>query len=486
MGTWNWSEQQEEIFSWFEHGHGNLVVVARAGTGKTTTVLEGANRAPERSILFAAFNKKIATELQTKITNRNAEAKTLHALGFAFLRQYDRRLRVDGQRGYKIARDVCGQDVPEDIVSLVAKLASRGKGMAPFAEKMGDLTDIAYDHDCVPDEEWERDGYDLAYVERHALKAMDKACDRDGSIDFDDMVFIPVRRQLTRAWYNLVIIDECQDMNAAQITLAMKACKRGGRIAVIGDNRQAIYGFRGADSESISRLKAELNAAELKLTTTYRCGKVIVAEAAQLVPDYEAAPTAPEGEITTLPKTKLAETAVEGDFILSRTNAPLVSVCLKCLRLGKRARIEGRDIGAGLLALVKKLATGPARKSIASLLEKLTAWEEREVARARKSSDKNAETRVETIEDKAETLRLLAEGLANVEELKTRLDELFEDSNGHRPKIVCSTVHKAKGLEADRAFLLSSTFRPVGTALEEDNIRYVAVTRAKSVLTWVE
>jgi superfamily I DNA/RNA helicase len=357
--------------------------------------------------------------------------------------------------------------------------------MAPFAEKMGDLTDIAYDHDCVPDEEWEEDGYDVDYVERHALKAMDKACDRDGTIDFDDMIFIPVRRSLTRAWFNMVIVDEAQDMNAAQLVLAQRACKKGGRIAVIGDDRQAIYGFRGADSDSVNRLKKELDATELRLTTTYRCGKVIVAEAAKLVPDYTAAPTAPEGVISTLPRTKLAEAAVEGDFILSRTNAPLVSACLKCLRLGKRAKIEGKDIGKGLLNLVNKLATGPARKSIGNLLEKLTAWEDREVARARKSKDKNADARIEAIEDKAETLRQLAEGLANVEELRTRLNELFEDSNGHRPKITCSTVHKAKGLESDRAFLLSNTFRKA-TDIEEENIRYVAITRAKKELTWVE
>jgi len=482
-----WSAQQQAIFAWFEaraEQRRNLIIVARAGTGKTTTVLEGANRAPEKSILFAAFNKKIAVELSQKLTNRNAEAKTLHSLGYAFLRQYVKNLRVDSHRGARIAREVCGDRTPDDIVALVAKLASRAKGIAPFAEKLGDLTTIALDHDCVPDEEWEEDGYDLDYVEKHALRCLDKACDRDGTVDFDDMVFLPVRRNLIRAWYDLVIIDEAQDMNVAQIELATRACRKGGRIAVVGDDRQAIYGFRGADSESINRLRDELQADELRLTTTYRCGKVIVDEAAKLVPDYEAAPTAPEGKISSLAKAKLAATAVEGDFVLSRTNAPLVGVCLKCLRLGKRAKIEGRDIGAGLLALVNKLAKGPARNSIPSLLERLTHWQEREVARARKSADKNCDARVEAIEDKAETLRQLAEGIASIAELKTRLDELFEDSNGNAPRIVCSTVHKAKGLEADRAFLLADTFRK-SSDLEEENIRYVAITRARHELTWV-
>jgi DNA helicase-2/ATP-dependent DNA helicase PcrA len=481
----NWSEQQEAIFNWFQSGAGNLVVVARAGTGKTTTVLEGANRAPEKAILFCAFNKKIADELAKKLSNRNAEAKTLHALGFSCLRARSKSLRVDAQRGYKIARDVCGDKCPDDIVALVAKLASRAKGMAPFAAKHGDLTDIAYAHDCVPDEEWEDDGYDLAYVEGHALKALEVATERDGTVDFDDMVYLPVRCRLVRACYDLVIVDEAQDMNAAQLVLALGACRKTGRIAVIGDDRQAIYGFRGADSGSIDRLKTELQATTLKLTTTYRCPKTVVAEAAKLVPDYEAALSAPDGVITSLGQTKLPETALEGDFILSRTNAPLVSCCLKCLRLGKRAKIEGKDIGAGLLSLVKKLATGPNRESISNLLEKLTQWAEREVARARKSADHNAETRIAAIEDRAETIRALAEGLANISELKTRLDELFEDSNGNAPRIVCSTIHKAKGLEAGRVFILTDTFRKDATSIEEANIRYVAITRAQRELVWV-
>jgi DNA helicase IV len=110
------------------------------------------------------------------------------------------------------------------------------------------------------------------------------------------MIFVP-SGTAGCALLQLVIIDEAQDMNASQLLLAMKSCKKGGRIAVVGDDRQAIYGFRGADSNSLDRLKGELVAHELGLTTTYRCPKVVVAGAARLVPDYTAAPAAPEGEM---------------------------------------------------------------------------------------------------------------------------------------------------------------------------------------------
>jgi superfamily I DNA/RNA helicase len=123
------------------------------------------------------------------------------------------------------------------------------------------------------------EGWTVEVVADIAMKAMDYACEKDGTLDFDDMIFVPLRNGWVRAKYELVIIDEAQDMNASQLMLAMKVCKKGGRIAVVGDDRQAIYGFRGADSNSLDRLKGELVAHELGLTITYRCPKTVVAAA---------------------------------------------------------------------------------------------------------------------------------------------------------------------------------------------------------------
>src|SRR5207249_57292 len=72
----------------------NFVVRARAGTGKTTTIIEGVNRAPEQSILLCAFNKKIAEELNRQLNNPRAEAKTLHSLGLQMIRREWRGIPV--------------------------------------------------------------------------------------------------------------------------------------------------------------------------------------------------------------------------------------------------------------------------------------------------------------------------------------------------------------------------------------------------------
>ena len=458
------------------------MVRARAGTGKTTTILEGISYAPEGKILLAAFNKKIAEELKLKLKNSNAEAKTLHSIGFGFILRNWTNVTVDADRGLRLARQAMGNSAPDPIVLLVKRLAEKGKNMFPFPTE-AQMVDTAYAFDLEPDEQWEEDGWNIDAVVIGAMRAMELACVKDGTIDFDDMVFLPVRNKWVKGRYDMVVIDEAQDMNATQITLARGICKPTGRIFVIGDDRQAIYGFRGADSGSIDRLKKELNATETGLTITYRCPKMIVKSAQKLVPDYVAAPTAPEGVIEDIGFEKLHELADRGNFVLSRKNAPLAKVCLRLLRHGKRAMIEGKDVGNSLVALVKRVGG----KSMPDFLTKLTKWEEKQIKRFKAIGKKSAEDKIEGVRDQAETLRALAEGMAGLKELQTRISSLFTETPGGKADyIICSSVHKSKGLESDTVFILRDTLYPGGRMdLEEQNIEYVAITRAKRKLVWV-
>lgn len=287
-----WSAQQNAIFHWFEHPGANLVVRARAGTGKTTTVNEGINRAPESRIAYVVFNKRNQVEAQGKIQNPNAEVLTSHSLGFRAVKRYWEGVRVasGSARVEALAEAVCGAQAPDPLKRLVGKLCTKVRELAPFATAAEDVYDIALQFDCEPDAGWKTDGFDLHWVCDKAVEAAELAAARKPAtgIDFADMLFLPLRNRWLRPVYDLVVIDEAQDMTTVQLALARGACS--GRIAVVGDDRQAIYGFRGADSESLDRLKAELQATELGLTVTYRCGKAIVERAQRLVPDFEAAP----------------------------------------------------------------------------------------------------------------------------------------------------------------------------------------------------
>lgn len=498
-----WSPEQQAIFNWFRYStvpdddgsvvSKHLVVSARAGSGKTTTILQAITYAPESNILLAAFNKDIATVLQNRLTNPNAVAKTLHALGFAAVMRNWRGVRVDNARAIRLAEAVCGKQTPEPVIRLVANLHTKGREIAPHAKTVGDLTELAIRFECEPDASWAVEGFDLVFVETKALEAMELAAKAPsmGVIDFSDMIYLPLRNGWLTPQYNLVVVDEAQDMTTAQLEMAQKVCR--GRICVVGDPFQAIYGFRGADSDSLARLKAELGAAELTLTTTYRCGKSIVAMAAAIVADFRAGDDNPEGMVRSISAEKLTLEACEGtsaedgDFILSRVNAPLVSVAMKLLRDGKRAKIAGRDIGQNLVNLIRKLATGNARNSVPALIDRIGAWRDKEQARLlpqlnRASTRSAAESKMSAIADQAETLTNIAEGATSVTEVTNRINDLFTDIAA-RGTIVCSSVHKAKGLERNRVFLIEKTFR--GGNREEENIRYVAITRAKTELILV-
>jgi len=92
--------------------------------------------------------------------------------------------------------------------------------------------------------------------------------------------------------------------------------------------------------------------------------------------------------------------------------------------------------------------------------------------------------RIDGIRDQAQMLTSVTDGAKNVDEVTTRIEALFTDDGlGAAGVITCSSVHRAKGLEAERVFVLQATLR--NDSREEQNICYVAVTRAKSSLVYV-
>jgi hypothetical protein len=274
---------------------------------------------------------------------------------------------------------------------------------------------------------------------------------------------------LVRPTYDIVNVDEAQDMNALQLMIARGACKVTGRVIIVGDSRQAIYGFRGAVQDGMDVMKESLQADTLSLTTTYRCPQAVVSEAAKLVPAYKAAPEAPAGSVTPIGS---VESAQIGDAILSRLNAPLMPLALGFLRKGISARIEGRDIGKQLIGMIK----GFKSATIEELLVKIQAWEKKQIARLQDS--KNSEKKIEVVQDTADTLQAICADCQTVADAEQKLAGLFQDTDEKsRPAIVLSSVHKAKGLEWPRVFLLQETFR-ASRGGEEANILYVALTRA--------
>ena len=147
----NWSPQQQDVFSWFsDESRPSLVVQARAGTGKTTTIIEATNRLNgDISGLLCAFNKNIAVELEGRIANKGFQAQTLHSIGFRAVRMFWENIRLESSRGERaedLARRASGlEQTPDEIIRLIAKLHTLSRQIVPRAEKWFELEDIAAD-----------------------------------------------------------------------------------------------------------------------------------------------------------------------------------------------------------------------------------------------------------------------------------------------------------------------------------------------------
>ena len=511
----NYSTYQLAIFANIASGEGHTVVNAVAGSGKTTTGIAGLSHIPSSlSAIFVAFNKDIAETLKAKWgkivstleSPPSVEISTLHSYGLHCVKAGLGYLRLDAQRVDKIAYAMY-PDPPksanapalerEEIFNMrrdLVKTVSLAKGaLASTTEQIDAIIDSFEIQSAV---NGKRDRFIsdvLAILEKcketatqlleikaarkepgadlSGLKALEKDVLAGGTIDFDDMIWLPVVLNLAQRQYDRVLGDEVQDFNKCQLELMIRALKPSGRFLGFGDPRQAIYRFRGADENAFNNIKERLGATELPLSVCYRCSKSVVREAQKLVPNIEAAPNAIDGDVFSVSYVTMQHEAAPGDFILSRTNAPLVELCMGFIAEGRRALIQGRDIGASLAVFVRK----SKMKDVHALRDYTQAWCNKECDRlAAKGRD------TQSVEDKAACILALSEGAASVEDVISEIEMLFADRDAMNC-IVLSTTHKAKGLERDRVWVLKGTYMRRPDA-EEKNLFYVAQTRAKKEL----
>lgn len=485
----------------------HLIIDARAGTGKTTTlinamaVLQGKkpaitpseqqavifkeikkSKGTAKSVAFVAFNKSIATELGKRIPKGCGDAMTMHSMGNRAITQAYGRLVLDGNKTMALISKVLGQDIRQlrrtdwEFLMLADKLVGLCK-MNLSSGLPDEIAAIASHHGLDLNGSSQRI-YDLV------PQVIDLAADplETGTIDFNDMVWLPIANDLPIPRYDLLMVDESQDLNRCQQALAKKA---GRRLVFCGDPKQAIYGFTGADSESMDRLYGELQETEqgclrLPLTVTRRCGKAIVAKANTIVKDFQAHEDNPEGIVRESDFEKYHKEINEGDMVLCRTNAPLVMQCFKFLRNGRKATIQGRDIGRGLISMINKSHAD----TIPELVTYLSDWVEREVAKEQ-AKPIPSDTKLQLIHDRSDCLLMFTEHKKTIQEVKQAIETMFAD--GRTGGILLSSVHKAKGLEADRVFILQpkgpasmpASFAKLAWEKEQErNIYYVAITRA--------
>lgn len=321
-----------------------------------------------------------------------------------------------------------------------------------------------------------------------------QSLDQKAVIDYSDMILLPLVHG-ARIWpKKVVLLDEAQDTNPARRALAMKALAPDGVFVAVGDDHQAINGFTGADSDSLDLIEREFDTQVLPLNVTYRCPKSVVRLAQQWVPDFQAHEDNPEGEVETVNEddfwAKTLGELTNQDAILCRNTKPLVALAYTLLRQGRACRVEGREIGEGLIALAQRWKI----KTLSQLTLRLEAYKARETA---KWAEKGMEDKIQAVEDKVDTLALLIEkltleGKKEILDLVSFINSMFADTEGPQTVLTLSTVHKSKGREwghvciwGRNAYMPSKYARKDWQLVQEDNLQYVAVTRAKSKLTEV-
>lgn len=490
------SKYQQDIFDFIQHGNGNSVINALAGSGKTSTIVNAVKLIPSTcNALFIAFNKEIVKELEKKLAGvKNVQVKTLHSLGLLMIRRnLGTNIEIDEYKYRTFIKKNIKQLSSADFDKMTTKL------MQQYTDNVIQLCDLGR--------------YNLAQCEkdllqisaRHDIPIIDDECnavlnvmkwgrENTTSIDFTDMVWLPYELTLNPIGlqYDYIFIDECQDLNAAQRELFLRCFRRGTRFIAVGDKKQAIYSFAGADAESFAKLQNLPNTTTLPLPISYRCPKKVVNLANQFVDTMECREGAPDGEIVHNVSIKDIH---DGDMVLCRTKMPLIKLYMRYLRMGVKSYVRGQDIGLNLLRMVDKTEQIVLNVSLqkdgvfARLYDDL--FEERNrlmIKRGMDLEDATLSNQIMNKYDSIKALEILAEDLTSARDLHDRIENVFAES---ADGVCLSTIHKAKGLEANNVYILCKTLMPSRLATQdwekeqEQNLMYVAYTRAKYKLGFV-
>lgn len=474
------SKYQKIIYSVFQKTSRDINISAVAGSGKTTVLLELLKFVPDgKSSLFLAFNNSIVEELKNRNSRNDVEIMTIHSCGWRLiLSTYGGKVKMNPNKclgktekvlkEFKVSENLRGYFfyvIPKILDLMRCNLCDNN------TESIMDLVEH-YDIDI--DEE------DTKLV----IKAFEYLVKDKSQFDFMDMIYVPITDSRIRfKKYNFVFCDESQDFSIAQHEFIKRCLGRKARLTTVGDPRQAIYGFAGADARSYEKL-ANINgkAIKLPLSVTYRCGKNIVKEAQRIVPEICYPPFAIDGLVKYGSLTEIQQ----GDWILCRNLKPLVETYLWLMKNKVKSKIRGKEIGEGILGLISKMGC----KTIDRLFHRLD--QEREdlyLKLANKGVRKPSfHPKMELLLQKTEVIKCLAEEVNTVKELRQLIESIFTDEI---KGIMLSTIHKAKGLENDRIFFLCPELIPSQYATQpwqheqEQNLYYVAVTRAKKELIYV-
>lgn len=527
------SQEQVDICRAVYEGDRHLIIDSVAGSGKTTTLLYCLWFLPVHvRILLLSFNKHVQETLQLRVAQTGAqiqralgrdmarcEVRTSHAHGYAALRRHYGAGMDEEGRDNKLSTIDMAIQAEANVPSAHTHLKKWKWHMVTLLRMLMNLA-----VDCTPETQWTD-----AFIERVAAtyeipiprttvgavtkkaraqneavrpfmrvlhRAYTMCCNRVKRFDYNDMAFLPIRNRLDLTQYDVVGVDEAQDQSAIQIEMVARSLAPGGRVILVGDANQAIYGFRGCQTEAMEVMRRRFDALLLPLHICWRCPRAVVECAANLVPRIRARPNAPEGGAYSPSDEQLMEflqyrDTSMGHLVLCRTNAPLVELAIRLQKGGVPCSIRATSVYESMKKALRQI-DDPTKwwgkgGSLLDRCEKYREWK-------RKTIEEGGETGIEQ-NDQLDVLHTIIKSFGYVrrltaENVLSRMEAIFGNFSGAPGTIQMMTIHQAKGMEVDCVYVIRTDLLPhpntntlcMWQMQQEDNCKYVAITRAKQEL----
>lgn len=556
---------QKQIQDTFTETNKGIVIDALAGTGKTTTLRHIASfKKPNEKWLYLVFGKLNQKEASEKFPS-GVQVLTSHSFLGRILSNNSKNniipeTSLEFNKMHKLI-DEYVDSFPKKILYsakvAIYKICSLAKNSAIDPRQNNVKMKI------------------LELIDKYAIDVSDFSSDNNNSINYIDNIVdecinilnysLPggspddkynlIRDHDDTLWYSaltpdlnwpffdVVLVDEVQDFNRCQTIMLQRLSERGARIIAVGDPNQAIYMFRGADSDAFDRVQSLVNSSpnggqNHQIPVNYRCGKKIieyvnnhsVVNNLQAGRDYEGKVTEGQPAYDALSSLS-AEWQKNGKLlnqqtgIIGRTNKPLVSAALQLLKNNVDFKIVGRDLSKELTDLVTKVSTHSAIKNgirgpkvryhsvnirdfINELSDYVVLMRQKWSGKTSKADELN--DLVNTAESLTNIYDLLvysnfSDPNGNIKNISNSKDFVlylrsrfggadegsFEDENKDkdpRSYVTLTSAHRSKGLEFSRVYIIDPDNFPSPKAETEDQLRqeenawYVALTRAMDEL----
>ena len=282
------------------HIDGAMLILAGAGSGKTKTIttrlayLIDEVGIPATNTLTLTFTNKAASVMRTRALNllthnagQNPLLCTFHKFGLMFLRLYIERLGrkndfvvIDTDDAKKILKNLLNDDEKLSVSTILNHISAYKNELASVEDAFKELDFI---------QGFEREKYQK--IARY-YKAYQEMLLRLNFVDFDDLLLLSynilnadenfAKEQSEK--YHYIMVDEYQDTNELQFQILQKLCTTHENIAVVGDDDQSIYAWRGAQIENILNFQKQFHNVKLvKLEQNYRSTSLILDAANSLI-----------------------------------------------------------------------------------------------------------------------------------------------------------------------------------------------------------